>query len=361
MSFNRSKDIKKAATLPVGHPYRRQLLAALAPDTPLAKVAFKKETEAFVTWALQKNEPISPSQVQRFIERVTGREPIEPASAPKPRRGPLEEGETVIVDKYRNTNPLNADVAEEFHDQVGTVVRKSPEGLTVQFENGKTAFFEGQKAGKATGLYRWTPKAQYQERAVGKKALIELVYLRGGTRPPPQRDIDALEAYVERGLARGENRSDTTTRVTWASLPTTRLVKSTSPCPVNNGIVPQPSTPQRARSSTLVGWVDDPPDGLKMPGRWESTCDAVADSYTKASRVADRWMEKSASHHREARNLRIYEYVDNKGVVLWSFTRLPFHAVRRLNVTDVRGTHFRTHISDIQRMANQMQLLDEDE
>jgi hypothetical protein len=57
--------------------------------------------------------------------------------------------------------------------------------------------------------------------------------------------------------------------------------------------------------------------------------------------------------------LRVYEYTDNKGVVLWSFTKLPFHAVRRLNVVDVRGTHFRTHISDIQQMAFHREILDE--
>jgi hypothetical protein len=157
----------------------------------MAKVAIKKETEAFITWALQENNRINAGAVQRFIERVTGRDPISPASAPKPRRGPLARGEKIIVDKYRNTNSL-----------------AGMTGVTVKFENGDVVFFEGNKPGKATGLYRWTPKADYQDGAVTKHTLIEMVYLRGGTAAPPQRDIDALKQYVERGMARGEHRSD---------------------------------------------------------------------------------------------------------------------------------------------------------
>jgi len=84
---------------------------------------------------------------------------------------------------------------------------------------------------------------------------------------------------------------------------------------------------------------------------------------TSSSRVASRWLlrvGRKAGHAKSAGALRIYEYEDRHGVVLWSFTKLPFHSVRRLNVVDVRGQHFRTHISDIQSMAFQKELLDED-
>lgn len=71
---------------------------------------------------------------------------------------------------------------------------------------------------------------------------------------------------------------------------------------------------------------------------------------------------KEAAHTKEARALRIYEYVDDRGVVFWSFTNITTRgAVHRLNPVDVRGTHFRTHISDIHRMAFQREILDEEE
>lgn len=52
-----------------------------------------------------------------------------------------------------------------------------------------------------------------------------------------------------------------------------------------------------------------------------------------------------------ARALRIYEYVDQEGVVFWSFTRLPGMSMKRLSLLDHRGVHFRSHISDISNMA----------
>jgi len=55
----------------------------------------------------------------------------------------------------------------------------------------------------------------------------------------------------------------------------------------------------------------------------------------------------------------MYEYVDQDGVVFYSFTFLPGRALRSLSLTDVRGTHFRRHISDIHQLALQADLLDQ--
>lgn len=220
--MNKSDLLRIASELPPGNPTRRAILDHLKADEIIAKrasinkSAVNPETEAFVAWAFERGKVWNPSSVERFIEKVTGREPVAPAEAPKPRRGPLEKGEKVIVDKYRNANEENIDECEQYHDRVGFIVDKNSSGVTVQFyrkdtdqpENGSVAFFEGDKSGKATGLYRWTPKADYQEGAVGKKILIEMVYLRGGTQAPPQRDIDALQRYIEKGMERGEHRSD---------------------------------------------------------------------------------------------------------------------------------------------------------
>lgn len=218
MDTLRNKLVRIASGLPQGDATRRALLNLLADPKQASsdKVAIKPDTEAFIAWAFQRDEAMNATSVQRFVERVTGREPIQPVDAPKPKRGPLEVGEKVICDKHRNSNEQNVDECEQYHDRVGFVKARTSDGLTIQFyrpdtdqaDSSAVAFFEGHASGKATGLYRWTPKADYQEGAVGKHVLIECVYLKGGTQAPPQRDIEALEKYVERGLAQGEHRSE---------------------------------------------------------------------------------------------------------------------------------------------------------
>jgi len=206
----RSEAIHLAASFPAGSEDRVQILASLN-EEQILKMAISKDTEAFLSWALQRNDEMSPSSVERFLEKVTGHEATQPVDAVKPKRGPLEEGEIILCDAHRNGNPQNVEACEKYHDRVGVVKGRTPEGLVIQFyrkdtdqpESGAVAFFDGVASGKGTGLYRWTMKADYQERAVSNMALLEIVYLRGGTTPPPQRDIDALQKYVEEGLSRG--------------------------------------------------------------------------------------------------------------------------------------------------------------
>lgn len=203
----RSRLLRLAGDLPVGSHDRRQILSLLAPKSKVAKIAMKKDTEAFVAWALQKDDIMGVNQVQRFLEKVTGREPT-PAGAGVPaKRGPLEIGQAVKVDMHNNTNPLNTDVCEQHDRQIGVVDGKTSEGLTIRFENGQAAYFEGHASGKSTGLLRHTSREDYQK-GVSKFILVEIVYLKGGTQTPPLRDTIALQEYVERGLARGESRSD---------------------------------------------------------------------------------------------------------------------------------------------------------
>ena len=69
-------------------------------------------------------------------------------------------------------------------------------------ESGAVAFFDGHLSGRHTGLFRWAMKPTYQESSPHRQVLLEAVYIRAGTTPPPQRDIESLERYVERGLRR---------------------------------------------------------------------------------------------------------------------------------------------------------------
>jgi hypothetical protein len=65
-------------------------------------------------------------------------------------------------------------------------------------------------------------------------------------------------------------------------------------------------------------------------------------------------------HEKTARALRVYEYVDESGIVFWSLTRLPGFSIRRLMLVDTRGRHFREHISEVHEMAFQSEILEKD-
>jgi hypothetical protein len=54
---------------------------------------------------------------------------------------------------------------------------------------------------------------------------------------------------------------------------------------------------------------------------------------------------------KEARARRVYEYIDADGVVFFSFAKLHGYQIRRMTLTDVRGTHFRNHLTQIQHLA----------
>lgn len=72
-------------------------------------------------------------------------------------------------------------------------------------------------------------------------------------------------------------------------------------------------------------------------------------------------MAEKEARDKTARALRIYEYVDDDGVVFWSFTYLPGRSFRRLTLENPRGVHFRNHISDIHQFAFQSELLEKDD
>lgn len=181
------------------------------------KVALAKDTEDFIEWVLATQEKMNPNAVQRFLEQKLGREPVEPIPGKKRNTGPLQKGETVLVNARNNTNPLNVDACEAYHNRVGMVEDVGDGGLTIAFYTGNAEtpsttlsgdkhFFDGVQSGKKSGLYRWTPKTTYQEHAVGKKVLLEVVYLRAGQRVD-QRSIEQIERYVDLGEQKGENRS----------------------------------------------------------------------------------------------------------------------------------------------------------
>ncbi len=206
------KMIRTAASLPKGSAERRDLIAAI-------KVAVSPDTEDFVEWVLATQAPMTEAQVTHYLEAKLGRTPTPaPAAGASGRRtGPLDIGEKVLIDKTKNTNTLNGDACERYHNRVAQIAEKTPTGLVVQFYEGNNdipsdtltqekQFFDGFASGQKTGLYRWTPRSDYQDSNVEKKLLFEAVYLRGGTGVDTRR-MENIENYVNKGVLQGETRS----------------------------------------------------------------------------------------------------------------------------------------------------------
>lgn len=216
--LNRTAMLHQAASLRVGDPKRRALLAALVGATPTTKLAINEETEHFIEWVLASQGPMNPDAVTRFIEAKTGMEPKAPEEKAPAKRGPLAVGETVLVDKTKNTNTLNSDACEAYHGRIGTVESINADGMTIAMYRGDSVrpsrdlsgdkqFFAGFTSGKDTGLYRWTWKSDFIESTEGKQVLFELVYKRAGQTIDTRR-IEVIQDYVDRGNQQGENRSN---------------------------------------------------------------------------------------------------------------------------------------------------------
>lgn len=204
--------IRLASTYPVGSQKRRELLATI-------KLAISADTEDFVEWVLATQSPMSEVQVSRYLEGRLGRPPTPaPATGASGRKaGPLDVGEKVLVDTTKNTNTLNSDACAHYHNRVGQVSEKTATGLVVQFYEGdnntpsntltaEKQYFDGFASGQKTGLYRWTPRTDYQAGSTDTKALFEVVYFRGGNTRDLRR-TDAIEKYINDGSLRGEGRS----------------------------------------------------------------------------------------------------------------------------------------------------------
>lgn len=205
--------IRTASALPKEDPERRSLVA-------LIKIAISPDTEDFVEWVLATQKPMTESAMSRYLEQRLGRDPDPaPAKGQSGRKsGPLMVGEKVLVDKMGNTNTMNTDPCEKYHNRVGQVSDINSQGLVIQFYKGNNdvpsdeltqekQFFDGFEPGKPTGLKRWTPRSDYQEHAVGKMVLFEAIYLAKPGKKPDPRHIEMIEAYVNKGTLSGEMRS----------------------------------------------------------------------------------------------------------------------------------------------------------
>lgn len=197
-------------------PELRSAILPLLVKDAAAKTAMSPDTELFISWVIAIQKPMSPDTVQRFLERHLGRTPTEPAESKPRKTGPLEVGEPVFVDSYKNTNPANTDAAKHNHNRIGIVDSISTDGMTIAFYagdkdhpskdmTGDKQFFEGKASGKTTGLYRNTSVSDYVEHAVEKRLGFEVIYF--SEKPTvDRRRLEQIQKYVEKGMEKGEDR-----------------------------------------------------------------------------------------------------------------------------------------------------------
>lgn len=200
--------LEQVTKLAFENPELRADLMPLLIEETYPKQAFGPDTEKFVEWALVRNKRTDEQTLLSFFKNVLGMEPVQPEALPPRRTGALTPGESVICKKDKNSNEHNVEACEKFDRLYGVVEAASREGVTVKFSNGQTELFRGTAAGAKTGLYREEPKGDVYDRVQTPKSGIEMIYVSGGQHVPDARDDEALERYIEKGLERGESRSD---------------------------------------------------------------------------------------------------------------------------------------------------------
>ena len=181
------------------------------------KVGYNEETARFVAWAVNRNKKYDKSGVESTVEKLSGKAPLEPPAkgASKSKRGPLQVGEMVKLDKYKCSNEANKDICESHNyadrEEYGVVTRiDGGDTLLQMFDKRKRKIggvirLDGNKSGKSTGMYRHTPMARIgtTER---RGTLLEVVYIGSGDNPPNMSDQQSFAQYIRNGVKEGENR-----------------------------------------------------------------------------------------------------------------------------------------------------------
>jgi len=180
-------------------------LAELRGKLAMEKKAFTADSAEFVEWCLLKNDRVTASECRRLLERVgLEMKPDVPSGPPKGKA--LDQGELVRVDNTQNTNPLNVDACEKWHDNVGTIYEVKGDHLVVQFPNGERVQFMGLEGGRSTGLYRHTPASVADKPG---RSVIELIYISNTNAPPPSVSaVEMVQEYIAKGQIKGETRYD---------------------------------------------------------------------------------------------------------------------------------------------------------
>ncbi len=179
------------------------------------KVGYNEETARFVAWAVNRSKKYDKSGTEKLVEQLSGKAPLVPPAVSTAKRGPLQKGEMVKLDKYKCANEANQDICDSHNyadrEEYGVIERIDGGDCLVQMFDkrkrkvGGVIRLEGNKSGKSTGMYRHTPMARIgtTERS---GTLLEVVYQSSGDSAPNMTDQQAFAQYIRNGVKEGESR-----------------------------------------------------------------------------------------------------------------------------------------------------------
>jgi hypothetical protein len=164
----------------------------------IEKMAVSKETEDFVEWALNTQQPMNPRAVQRFVEgtlRIETKPPVQRRTGPR-----FQEGDRIEVDVSKHKDASTISVYQEYDGQVGTVTGADRNDALVKMDSGGPPVrFPGAQSWRGVGLKKYTPNW------VAKgKGPIEMIYIAGGK--PTKEQQMVVKYYTDRAKG-GEKRS----------------------------------------------------------------------------------------------------------------------------------------------------------
>jgi len=159
------------------------------------KVAINKDTEDFVRWVVSTRSPMSPSEVESFVNRglnIKTRSPITKRTGPRYQRG-----DSVIINaKKHKSRKFDRGNYDRFNGKVGTVVELDGALDVMVAIKGEPApvRFPGAQSPRGVGIYKYT-----KPYTVTGSAKVEMIYDAGGKATKDQKVV--VDAYL--GRARG--------------------------------------------------------------------------------------------------------------------------------------------------------------
>ena len=179
---------KRATILPL----LQKLGVALPKAAAQSKTALAPETEEFVRWVLSTQTPMSPHEVEAFVERTLDMDTSAPVK--KDTSGPrFKHGDTVSIkaDKHKAAK-YDIGPYKLFNNKVGTVTSTDGMDVLVAFDGTPAPVrFPGGLEPRGVGLYKY--RGEYELKGSGK---IEMVYFAGGK--PTTDAVVIVEAYIAR-------------------------------------------------------------------------------------------------------------------------------------------------------------------
>jgi len=163
-------------------------------EASIGKVAVKPETEAFARWVMSTQAPMSPGEVQTFVNRTLG---IKLSPPRKKRTGPrYQRGDKVEIKfaKHKASNG-NPGPYKLYNGKIGTVVDTDGMDALVEFKGERAPVrFEGALKNRGVGIYKYTPPF-----TITGSSKIEMIYNAGGSSTSDAKIV--VDAY--KGRARG--------------------------------------------------------------------------------------------------------------------------------------------------------------